>query len=168
MKLKELTEKVNEVLLDEELLRLLCYVPTNANDNPLSPSKPDILTIDNQQEKWKLIKNHLMTAPNFYDLDDSPISRLVFYAGSAKGSENYLFANQLFHFDIYTHYSIENLDRRMEWISDRVNELLFLKHIAGIGRALFVTRHPIVSTSLPAGYVGFRLVYEFCIDNFGR
>lgn len=167
MKLREITDKINDVLLDEELLRLLCYAPENASDNPLSPSKPDILTIANQKDKWELINNHLMTAPNFYDLDKLPLSRLVFYAGNGKiAKDNHLFTNQLFHFDIYTHYTIENLDRRLEWISDRVNELLFLKKIGGIGKALFITRHPIISTSLPTGYVGYRLVYEFCMESW--
>lgn len=167
MNLKELSDSVNGILLDEHLLRLLCYAPKSAIDDPLSPSKPDILTMKDQRAKWELIKYHLMNAVNFYDLDSNAISRLVFYPGNGKGAkQNYLFANQEYTFDIYTHYTNQNLDRRIELISDRINELICNKRIAGIGKTLFLARHPIVSTSLPNGYVGFRIIYEFCLENY--
>lgn len=163
MNLRELTDAVNTVLLDEELLRLLHYVPKGSGDDPLSSKKQNILSMPSYQ-KWEIINNHLMTAPNFNDLDDVAISRLVFYAGESKGSNNYLYANQQFHFDIYTHYTIENIDRRMEWICDKLNEILFRKRIGGIGKTVFIRRYPIVASK---GYVGYRLIYEFCLEQCG-
>lgn len=163
MNLREYTYQVENALIDEELIRLLYYNPKNILDNPLDTNKPNIL--DKSEElKWENINKHIMTAPTFDGMDKFATSRLFYYPGTGRSSkDNYLFSRQEFNFDIFTHQSIENIDKRLEWICDRVNELVFNKTIAGFGKTLFVTRYPVKA---PINNVGYRLVYEFCQENF--
>lgn len=164
MNLREYTYKIENVLMDEELLRLLTYNPKNVLDDPLDPNKPNILDKPDK-EKWSIFNDKIMSALNLDGFDKSPLSRLFYYAGRGKSSKsNYLFSRQQFHFDVFTHQSIENIDKRLEWICDRVNELVFNKEIAGFGKTLFVDRYPIASPVV--NYVGYRLVYEFCHENY--
>ncbi|AZV43724.1 hypothetical protein BAOM_3115 [Peribacillus asahii] len=163
MNLREYTYKIENVLMDEELLRLLYYMPKNVLDNPLDTAKPNILDKPTK-DKWAIFNDKIMTASNFNGFDTSPICRLFYYAGNGRSAkDNYLFSKQQFHFDVFVHQSIENTDKRLEWICDRVNELVFNKSIAGLGKTLFIQRHPV---SAPVNYVGYRLIYEFCHENY--
>lgn len=163
MNLRKLTTAIYKTLQDEELLRLLYYAPKQSGDNPLDIKKSDIFALT-QVKKVEIINNHILTAPNFDSFDKAPISRLIYYAGdSPNNRNNYLYADQQYNFDIYTHYTIQNMDRRLEWISDRINEIFFEKHVEGIGKTKFIRRYPI---NAPKNYVGYRLIYEFCLQNY--
>jgi hypothetical protein len=141
---------------DETLLRLLFYKPTNANDSPLLESKVNILTKPTL-EKWQIINGLIFTTPKTDDLTTTPQCRLMLYPGRRKGTSNYLVADQLIVIDVLVHFDFENVDLRMEWICDRVNELIFDKRVTGIGKVEFEDGSPIAS---PVGYVGFRMVYK--------
>lgn len=162
MNLRDYTYKIQNVLVDEELLRLLYYTPKNILDNPLDEIKPNILTKPDK-EKWEIINDCIVSALKTDDFKTDPKSRLIFYPANGYGGNNYLFSNQQYHFDIFTHFTIENADKRLEWICDRINDLLFDKLIAGIGKVKFIQRHPV---NAPSDYVAYRLVYEFCQENY--
>ncbi len=149
--------------MDEELLRLLYHFPVDIFDNPLDVNKPNILDMPDD-EKFEIFNDKIMTAPKFDGFDKSPMSRLFYYAGDGRSTRNnYLFSKQEFNFDIFVHQEIENTDKRLEWICDRVNELVFNKSIVGLGKTLFIRRYPVKA---PVNYVGYRLVYEFCHENY--
>lgn len=151
---------VNLLSNDETLLRLLYYYPKNALDDPLDSNKQNILDMD-IDTRTAIIDNRIVTAPKFDDLDneDNPICRLLVYPGIGRSySNDYMVANQEYNFEVYVHFDYENADRRMEWICDRINELLFDNWITGMGKVYFKTRRP---KPAPANYIGHQLIYEF-------
>ncbi len=163
MKLKDFSIEIEKLLKDEELLRLLHNKPKHRLDDPLDINKPNILAkpID---ELWGLIDFHLVPAPKYDDLEQNQICRIFYYAGDGRSTNtNYLFSNQEYTFEVLVHYDFQIMDKRLEMICDRLNELIFDKRIGGIGKTLFKRRHPV---NTPNNYLGFRLVYEFCNENF--
>ncbi|MED1863231.1 hypothetical protein P4V41_07165 [Fictibacillus nanhaiensis] len=153
----------NRFYNDEIILRLLHYKPKNRLDDPLDPSKNDILSKD-EDEKWDIIDAHIMTAPKISDLEKKAMCRLFIYPGVRRPTDkNFLFANQQFNFDVLTHSDFQNMDLRNEWICERVNELVFGQRIAGLGQVLFKGGQPI---NAPKDYQGYRLVYEFASENY--
>jgi hypothetical protein len=149
---------------DETILRLLHYKPENRLDDPLDENKPNILDMVDEDKKWELIDDCIMTAPKTSDLEKKPKCRLFVYPGVRRPTnDNFLFANQQFNFDVLTHADFQNMDLRNEWICERVNELIFGKRIAGLGKVLFKGGQPI---NAPKDYQGYRLVYEFASENY--
>jgi hypothetical protein len=147
---------------DEMILRLLTYKPKNRLDDPLDPSKDNILDKD-EDAKWKIIDDCIMTAPKTSDLEKNAKCRLFIYPGVRRPTDtNFLFANQQINFDVLTHADFQNMDLRNEWICERVNELVFGERLAGVGKVLFKGGQPI---NAPKDYQGYRLVYEFASEN---
>lgn len=140
---------------DETLLRLLYYKPENAADDPLDSSKPNILDMT---DKWDIIQDRIKTTSKVDDLDDEAKCRLLFYSAGRNGTNNYLVADQEIKIDLLVHYYFEDVDLRMSWICDRVNELMFDQRITGYGKVDFKNGKPI---SAPNGYVGYQLLYQF-------
>lgn len=163
MKLKDFSVEVEKILIDETLLRLLHYKPIDKLDDPLSENKADILTKPDE-EKWEIIDYHIISAPKYDDLENNPTCRLFYYASDGRPTNtNYLFSNQEYTFEILVHYDFQMMDKRLEMICDRINELVFDKRIGGIGKTLFKRRHPVNAGN---NYIGFRMVYEFCNENY--
>lgn len=169
MKLKESLEKIFiDLSKDEELLRLLHYIPKNALDNPLDKSKKDILSRDDEK-KDEIIKKILNPSDKTYDLVlDSKMSRICFYTGTRKPQEsrnnytgrqqdNPYSSDQIYNFDIYVHVDIDIMDFRMTWICDRLNELLLLNRITDVGEFIFAFSSPIANT--PKGFIGYKMAY---------
>lgn len=165
MKLKEYSIEIEKILTnDETLLRLLHYKPTSRLDDPLDPSKPNILD-KNSDEFWKFVDESIIPAVKIADLNKKQLCRIFYYAGNGRPTRNnYLFSNQEYHFDVLVHNDFQIMDKRLEMICDRINELVFNKRIKGIGKTLFKGRYPI--NYVPNDYMGFRLVYEFCKEEY--
>jgi hypothetical protein len=142
---------------NEELLRLLYYKPTNFNDNPLDPSKDNILDLP-EEEKWEIINDVIKKTDKTSDLDTEQKCRLLFYSGVRDSTDNYLLASQDIIFDILVHIDAFDLvDDRLDWICDKVNDLISNEKVTGIGKAMFVHGNNIVA---PKEYVGYRLIYN--------
>lgn len=151
---------------NKKLLRLLHYVPRNALDNPLDEKKKDIDDLTNSHE---IISKVLIPSDKTYDLVlQSKICRLCVYTGtrqlqdfynsaSRRLQDNVYTGDQVYIFDVYVHLDIDNVDFRMMWICDTINEILFNEQIADVGKFRFSFGSPIINT--PNGFVGYKLAY---------
>lgn len=143
---------------DETLLRLLYYID-NTDDkevnSPLNPSKTNILSLSN---KWDIIQDIIKTTPKIDDLDSTKKCRVLIFPGDRDGTGNYLVSDQQFYFDTFVHTAIDNVDQRLSWICDTLNELICNKNITGFGKILFVRGRNILSIQ---NYLGYRLIFEF-------
>lgn len=110
-----------------------------------------------EDEKWKIINDRIKTTSKTDDLDNNRKCRLVFYSGSRSHSNNYKVSEQEIVFDILVHFDYENVDFRMSWICDRINELLFDERVTGIKKITFEGGRPIPSVANE--YVGYKLSY---------
>jgi hypothetical protein len=146
---------------DETLLRLLHYKPSSPLDDPTSPTKPDILGLPTL-DKWNIINSLIYATPKTDDLNTQAVCRLFFYPGRRSSTSNYLFSTQEVIFDVLVHFDFENVDQRMSWIADRVNDLVCDQRITGFGKVEFKSGSGI---NAPTGYVGYRLVYAIGSDN---
>ena len=162
MNLTNYSIEVEKILMDEQLLRLLYYTPKNRLDNPLDISKANILEMP-EDKLWDIIDHHMIPAIKIDDLEKNPICRVFYYAGIGRPTNsNYLYGFQEYVFDVFVHNNFQIIDKRIELICDRINQLISNKRINGIGKTLFKKKSPIGS---PDGYMGFRLIYEFCSES---
>src|SRR5690554_3517644 len=133
---------LNVIRNDETLLRLLYYSPENIAtgvEDPLSPTLPNVLEFD--RKKLKKIRDERIVKSAKYDdlVVEKPICRLYVYLGRrSPQNNNYLVAKQQVIIDIFCHNDIENADLRSSRISDRLNELLVLEPITGLGKMDYV------------------------------
>jgi hypothetical protein len=157
---KNMMDILNVLYFDETLLRLLYYPAKNLKDNtpdPLDISLPNILDTD---VDWSIRNSRIKSIPKVDDLTDTPICRLLIYAGRrSSDGQSYLTANQQLIIDVVCHESFEDGDLRTAKISDRLNELFVAEKITGIGKMYFVEGGQI--TGLPSEYVGFKNVYRY-------
>ncbi|WP_107924844.1 hypothetical protein [Lysinibacillus parviboronicapiens] len=149
----------------EKLLRLLYYMPKNHLDDPLDESKMDISQLP---EKDLIINNLLVVGEKTSDLIDSHFSRICLYTGPRTPQKHYLkstnqftdhpySSTQQYIFDIYTPVAINNIDFRLDWLGEMLNEVLFQEDIEEFGDMRFHSGIPIVNT--PEGFVGYRWIY---------
>jgi hypothetical protein len=166
MRMRDNIQDIYKVFTSSEtLLRLLWYLPENQSDNPLDPAKSNILT-KGTLEKWTIINDRIKTVPKVDDLDLEPKCRLLFYAGNRHKTGNYLMSDQDVVIDILVHYEFEDVDLRLEWICDVVNDLMFDNRITGIGKVSYGGGYSgLYIQDTPQGYVGYRLVYNFGSGN---
>jgi hypothetical protein len=158
LRLRENLQDIFKLLSgDEVLLRLLFYKPVSPVDDPLSEQKANILS-KSLTEKWAIINDIIKTVPKDDDLETAEKCRLFIFPGSRRSMGSYVLANQVFVFDVLTHFAFEDMDQRMEWVCDRINDLISQERITGVGKANFVSGNPI---GAPKGYVGYRLTYDF-------
>lgn len=151
---------------DEELLRILHYVPEFDGDDPLDEEKPSLLDNDDIDAKWALINKHIKSTPRTDDLDAEPIGRVLFFMGRRSNSSNPEFDDQDVVLDVLMHedfsknyqlemavdYLIKTFNGRQLGRFDRPRD-----QKAGFGRFKFSGGEPIGSIS--AGYTGYRLVF---------
>lgn len=150
---------------DEELMRLLYYPPedvVNKIPDPLSPKLPDVLKMDSKK-KNQIRNNHVVKTSKTDDLETQKICRVYVYAGNRiperDKNYSYVMAEQQIKIDVIVHDDFENEDIRMERILDRLNELLCLNNVTGIGKTDFVDGRPILNA--PKNYIGYQVIYRF-------
>jgi len=136
---------------DEQLLRLL-YYPSD----PLNLSKQDVHNLPNFND---IRTERIIRSPKTNDLTTKEICRICMYMGNRSNINN-RYADQDIVFDVYAHIDrYDKNDARSLWICDRINELLSLEIVTGIGKML--SDRMLVISSPPSGYIGYRLVYTF-------
>jgi len=153
---------LNVIRNDEILLRLLYYPPEDliaGIEDPLSPNLPNILDFDRKQLK-EIRDERIVKSAKVDDLvHDKKMCRLYVFLGRRRPKNyNYLVAEQEIIFDVFIHNDIENADLRSARVSDRLNELLVLKPITGLGKMDYEIGQPI---NAPEGFVAYRHVYTF-------
>lgn len=148
---KNLIDVFNRIGNDETLLRLL-YYPSD----PLNHSKQDVKSLNNFQT---IRSERIIRSPKTNDLTNLQICRICMYMGN-RSSLNNRYADQDIIFDVYAHIDqYDKNDARSLWICDRINELLSLEMVTGIGKML--SDRMLIIANPPSGYIGYRLVYTF-------
>lgn len=154
---KHLIDIYKKLSVNETLVRLLHYKPVDASDNPLDPLKPDLATGDTL---YDILAQVLIPTDKTVDLTTTPLNRICMYSGNRKPQyNNYFSHDQDFVFDVYVHYTIDEIDQRLTWICDTLDGLMFNKEITGAGKVHFVIGHPITNT--PTNWIGYKMVYKF-------
>lgn len=161
MKTREnLIDLSNHLRANESLLRLLYYLPLDSADDPLDPSKANILDLPNASD---LVKDLILTTPRSDDLVNSdPRCRLLVYMGQRQLSPLSMSYQQV-HIDIFCPYSCDAMDQRLAWICDTVNGNVHDRRITGIRKLTLETGEPIVEA--PVGFAGYRLIYTIGSGN---
>jgi hypothetical protein len=159
---KNIQDILNVLWYDEELLRLLVYMPENILTNtpdPLDSSLENILE-KSIEEQWKIRNEVIMLTPKDDDLVENRKCRLFVYLGDREPNRgNYHIATQELVVDILCHSDFENGDMRTTRIGDRLNELFAMERVTGFGKTDYV-RGTIISRT-PSQYVGYRHIYSF-------
>ena len=160
-KYKYFSDFFDVISQDESLLRLLFYKPINLLDDPLSPSKPNII---GSEEHKIVIERNVLRAPKSTDLPPIAICRICMYLGYNTAIKNRQASIKVFDqeivFDVYSHIDeFEVIDNRSLKICDRLNELLHDERISGIGKADGYKTIPILNA--PDGYIGYRMIFSF-------
>lgn len=157
--MREAIDNIYQALInDEELLRLLYYLPKSAkNPSPLSDNLDNIIGSD---KYWDIVDDRIMISEKTSDLIDREICRIYIASGRRRPVyNNYLMAKQEVIISVYTHLDFD-ADGRQEWIADRINELIALERISGIGMLDYVKGDPYVA---PRQYKNYRHIYQFTI-----
>lgn len=145
---------------DETLMRLLYYKSQNALDDPLSPSKSNLLNTNIYRSD--IMPLRLKRAPKINDLlpNNTPICRLCVYMGAASKTMNHRIFKQRIVIDVFVHIDeYEVKDGRSLKIIDRLDELMLNKRITGFGDIESAAFSPIANA--PDGYIGYQNVYSF-------
>jgi len=149
---KNLIDIFNHIGNDKELLRLL-YYPSD----PLNPSKQDVQSLPDFQ---KIRSERIIRSPKTNDLTvDKGICRICMYMGN-RTPDNRAYADQDIVFDVYAHIDKYDInDARSLWICDKINELLSMERVTGIGKML--SNRMLIIGNPPSGYIGYKLIYTF-------
>lgn len=152
----------------QTLLRLLHYMPTNQNDDPLDPSKQDVKDLP---DKDKIIKLSLVVGDKTDELMlKEKITRICMYTGAREIGKSQIsgvnqlvknpkFSDQYYVFDIYVHMDNNTIDFRCDWIGEELNRVLYSQDIGEFSDIEVKAGMPIQKT--PASYVGYRWIYRF-------
>ncbi|WP_249659956.1 hypothetical protein [Lysinibacillus fusiformis] len=163
---KNITEFYHSLINNEKLLRLLYYIPKDPSDDPLDESKLDVSQLP---EKEQILNNLIVIGDKPNDLSlETNFCRICLYTGPRLPQKNYLkninqftdnpySSTQQYIFDIYTPDSVNNIDFRIDWLGEVLNEVLFQEDIEEFGDLRFHSGLPI--TNLPKGFVGYRWSY---------
>lgn len=154
---------------DDKLLRMLHYVPSSFDDDPLATDKPDIVGANNQ---WDIAGDHIINIPYVDDLTEKEIGRVIFYAGERyPNKENPKFHDTRIIFDVVCHHKMERIDKRLEKLMDYLFESFSeyklsrvdkeTAQIIGVGMIEFLGSEPLGSVP---GYVGHRLTFTIPIE----
>ncbi|MEK5333444.1 hypothetical protein [Lysinibacillus sp. FSL W8-0992] len=151
---------------DEKLLRLLYYLPKDSLDDPLDESKLEISQLPN---KDLIINNILVIGDKTSDLIiDSAFCRICLFTGPRTPQKHYLKTTNLFTenpysstqqyiFDIYTPNTINNVDFRLDWLGESLNEALFQENLIEFKELRFYSGMPLLN--MPDGFVGYRWIF---------
>lgn len=143
---------------DEEIVRLLWYLPYNTvRPDPLSEALPDLVDFD-KDLYWDIVDERILLRQKLNDIEDKKLCRIYLIAGKNRPVfNNHLLSEQDFEIFIYTHDDYES-DMRNTWISDRINNLIVNKGLAGIGEVQMKGSDPLAS---PKEYTLYRHRYSF-------
>lgn len=146
---------------DDKLLRLLVHRSKNISDDPLSPSKPNIV---GSSEHINVIKENIIRAPKFTDLPNKAICRLCVYLGHNLKNRNRMKSEKVFIqeivIDVYVHIDeYEVIDIRSLKICDRLNDLLYDQRISGVSKVDSPETYSIPNA--PEGYIGYKMIFSF-------
>ena len=158
MKLREFLGELSGILSgDEQLMRLITYLPKTRSDSPLSEDKADII---GSNDYWDIVDDRMLWTPKADDLvDKDPKCRVLFYPNTRYPQNgNYTNSEQSINIDVFVHVDFDTMDMRLSWILDRINDLLQDRYIENIGTTKFDSGKPLGS---PVGYTGYRVVYKF-------
>ena len=135
-----------ELIKDEELLRLLAYLPRGYDESkvfhedPLDPSLPNL--VDDSEKYWDLAEERIVLGEKTSDLLEDGLCRIYIYEGRRRPVfGNYAHATQEVNIDVYVHESYDK-DFRLTRISDRLNDLLVLERVAGYGKLEYKAGNP--------------------------
>lgn len=161
-----------KLIKDEELLRLLTYLPRgyddegNYNPDPLDDSLdnlvPDLKTATDEevQEYWRLVDERIVLGEKTSDLESKKICRIYISEGRRRPVFNdYLMATQEVAITIYINEDYDK-DIRMSRISDRINELIALERIAGFGMLEYQAGNPLVA---PKHYRAYEHLFRMSV-----
>ncbi|MFJ6207288.1 hypothetical protein [Lysinibacillus sp. NPDC092081] len=163
---KNITEFYHLLVNDEKLLRLLYYMSKDRQDDPLDDLKMDVSQL---LEKDSILNNLIVIGDKTSDLaSDTNICRICLYTGPRMPQKNYLknlnqftdnpySSTQQYIFDIYTPVSANNIDFRLDWLGEKLNEVLFQENVEEFGDLRFHSGLPIMNA--PNGFVGYRWTY---------
>ena len=154
-----LRDIVKVLKTDETLLRLLYYPPEDLAKNvpdPLDVRLKNILEMDIVYQV-KIRNEHIYLSPKADDLDTKHLCRIYAYAGRRRPNSNYLTADQEIIVDILCHFDYENGDLRSMRIADRINELICLERVTGMGRVDYVGGGQI---NCPKNYTGYQHIFK--------
>ncbi|ATO29019.1 hypothetical protein ACWNPK_20440 [Bacillus atrophaeus] len=162
MMVEHMTKIFRTVIDDKPLNRLLYY-----KDDPLSPSLPDVQTLDNYydpvDDSSSIMKTIIKRAPKTDDLINTPICRLCIYLGNAipkPSNQSIMLLNQDLMIDVYTHINTyEETEFRNLKITDRISSLFFNQNIAGFG--VNVNYNRLLISNAPDGYLGYKMIFTF-------
>lgn len=156
---KNLQDVVELLRSDEQLLRLLHYPPSNLAKDILDPLDNKLKNIrDMEMEKlWEIRDEHIHFASHADDLEKKHICRIYLYAGRRRPTSNYIMADQEIVIDILCHSDFENGDLRSMRIADRVNKILSLSRVTGMGKVDYVLGSRI---NAPKDYVGYQHIFK--------
>lgn len=145
---------------DEKLLRLLYYPPSNVVKripDPLSDDLDNILDkdIDNY---WKIVDEHVFRSDKADDLQEKRICRIYVYAGKKRRSlGNARTGKREIVVDVFCNQDFD-VDYRLETISDRLSDVLFLSRVdGGLGTIDYRDGYDFTA---PKGYSAYRHIFE--------
>jgi hypothetical protein len=146
---------------DEELMRALCYLPEDTEEDILHPMDellPNIVDEDNETY-WETVDNHIKLHEKITDIENKSLCRLYIYLGRRRPVfNNYLIAQQEIIIDIFVHNDYSD-NMRIGWISDRINELIALKRLNGtFGKLEYASGN---SRDAPIGYSKYQHMFVF-------
>ncbi|PAD70725.1 hypothetical protein CHH83_02660 [Bacillus sp. 7586-K] len=152
---ENLIDIFNVIANDNEILRLI-YYPSD----PLNPNKPEIKDLPNFDE---IIVDRIIRAPKTNDIqneENKNICRICMYFGNGVNTRNERVDDQDVIFDVYTHIDTYEINEpRSLKIIDRINKLITLKNITGIGKTRSYRRY--IVGNPPNGFLGYKVTFTF-------
>lgn len=150
------------LIQDEELMRLLYYLPNgyddngNYNEDPLNDILPNL--VDNSDKYWEIVDERIRLGEKTSDLETKAICRIYISEGRRRSVyNNYHVATQEIAISIFVHESYDK-DLRISRITDRLNELLALERLAGFGKIEYERGNPYQAPTHYRNYVNFYLL----------
>jgi hypothetical protein len=142
---------------NEELLRLLYHQPKYMGDDPFSPEKAEMLTHPDIRDIRQMRIRFSPTTEGL--VPEDPICRVLFYPGNRRPTNNEKTKEQEIRFDVVTHLKFNDIDMRMSWIMDKVDEIIKSTKFSAFGKVREMPGRPF--SGLPDNYIGYQMTYEF-------
>lgn len=138
---------------DEELMSILALTPEQLDAGYVINMNEDT------EEYWELVDRHIKVTENSTNIEEEAVCRLYIYPGRRRPVfNNYLRAKQELIVDVFVHERF-SADMRLEWINDRINELLALEYINGsFGKLDYAQGNGWVA---PLGYTKYQHMFVF-------
>jgi len=158
--MKDVVNSIYQILInDEELLRLLYYLPKRKSKEKKEPLDSTLPNIKDRDDYWDIVDERIVLGEKVSEIIKDGICRIYISSGRRRPDYNsYLLAKQQIRIQIYVHEDYLS-DLRLDSISDRLNELLCLERLNGaMGMFEYIGGDPI---SAPQQYQGYVHVYQY-------